>query len=71
MKSWASEVITITKRSNHMPTFTRRLATNMIGMLRRAFLNQKIWGVTTLQVTMIQYAHAYWPKARLMNANPS
>ena len=42
---------------------------NISGMLVRTFLNQKSCGVMTLQLTMIQYAHEYWPKARFMNAN--
>ncbi len=41
----------------------------MSGMLVRIFLNQKSCGEITLQLTMIQYAQAYWPNARLMKAN--
>ena len=44
----------ITKRSNHMPTFTTMLTMNISGMLVRIFLNQKSCGVSTLQVTMMQ-----------------
>ena len=48
----------ITKRSNHMPMFTKIETTNMIGMLVRSFLNQKNCGEITLQLIIIQYAHA-------------
>ena len=68
-KSLARLDTMITKRSNHMPTLTTIESTNMIGMLVRSFLNQKSCGVMTLQLTMIKYAHQYWPKARLMKAN--
>ena len=44
----------ITNRSNHMPMLMKIDTTNRIGMLVRAFLNQKICGLITLQVTMIQ-----------------
>ena len=40
---------TITKRSHHIPTFTRIEATNMMGIEVRAHLNQKICGMSTLQ----------------------
>ena len=53
-KSLARLVTMITKRSNHMPTFTKSDSTNMMGMLVRIFLNQKSCGVITLQLTMIQ-----------------
>ena len=39
--------------------------------LVRIFLNQKSWGVITLHVIMLQYAHQYGPVARLMNAYAS
>ena len=58
-KSLARLVTMITKRSNHMPTLTKRLRMNISGMLVRTFLNQKSCGVMTLQLTMIQYAHEY------------
>ena len=44
----------ITNRSNHMPMLMTIDTTNRIGMLVRAFLNQKICGLITLQLTMIQ-----------------
>ena len=43
----------------------------MMTMLLRAFLNQKICGVITLQLTIIQYAQLYGPNARLMKAKDS
>ena len=48
----------ITKRSNHMPMFTKIDSTNMNGTLVRSFLNQKNCGETTLQEIIVQYAHA-------------
>ena len=44
----------ITNRSNHMPMLMTIDSTNRIGMLVRAFLDQKIWGPITLQEIMIQ-----------------
>ena len=44
----------MTKRSNHMPTFTRRESTQTMVVLRRTALNQKSCGVITLHVTMTQ-----------------
>jgi hypothetical protein len=56
----------MTKRSNHMPMFTRIEAMNIHGMLVRALLNQNAWGTSTLHVIIDQYAHQYGPNARLM-----
>ena len=56
-KSCSSES-TITKRSNHMPTFTHMTTNIMMGMLVRHLRNQNNWGETTLQKIMIQYAQA-------------
>src|SRR5688572_32955621 len=53
-KSRCSDVTMITNRSNHMPMLMTIETTKRIGMLVRAFLNQKIWGLITLQLTMIQ-----------------
>ena len=39
-KSFASELTTITNRSNHMPTFTNTEQTKRISALLRIFLNQ-------------------------------
>ena len=44
----------ITNRSNHMPILMMIDRTNRMGMLVRAFLNQKTCGLTTLHVIMIQ-----------------
>ena len=44
----------ITNRSNHMPMLMMIDMTNRIGMLVRAFLDQKSWGLITLQEIMIQ-----------------
>ena len=57
-KSRDKEVTMMTYRSNHMPTLTRMPMTNITGILVRTFLNQKSWGIMTLQLTMIQYAAA-------------
>jgi hypothetical protein len=51
-KSFARLVTMITNRSNHMPTFTSRLSTNMIGIDVLIALNQKSCGVMTLQLTI-------------------
>ena len=61
----------ITNRSNHMPMLMTIDTANRIGMLVRAFLNQKIWGLITLQLIMIQYAQAYGPRARFRNVKSS
>jgi hypothetical protein len=53
-KSRCSDVTMITNRSNHMPMLMTIDATKRIGMLVRARLDQKICGVITLQVIMIQ-----------------
>ena len=39
--------------------------------LRRAHLNQKIWGTTTFGITMSNHAHWYGPNARLRKWNRS
>ena len=44
----------ITNRSNHMPMLMTIDSANRIGMLVRAFLNQKTCGLITLQVIMVQ-----------------
>jgi len=61
----------MTKRSNHMPTFTHRATARMTQTLVRAFLDQSTCGATTLQQTITQNAHAYGPKGRFMNTNCS
>src|SRR5258706_15176224 len=61
----------ITKRSNHIPTLTAAATPKMTQGLLRARRDQNTWGVATLQNTIVQYAQAYGPNARLMNTNPS
>ena len=48
----------ITKRSYHIPMFTKIEITNSAAMLRRIRLNQQLIGTTTLQNTMIQNGRA-------------
>ena len=53
-KSRERLVTMITKRSNHMPTFTH-MATSMIThRLVRSRLDQNNWGASTLQETIVQ-----------------
>ena len=54
----------MTKRSNHMPTLMRIDATNIAGMLRRIFLNQKICGTITLHDIISVHAHQNGPAMR-------
>ena len=61
----------ITNRSNHMPIFTKMLITTIIHGVVRIVLLQKNCGAITLQLTIVQYAQAYGPKARFRNVNPS
>ena len=70
-KSRCSDVTMMTKRSNHMPMLTKIDTMKRTTMLVRAFLNQKTCGESTLHVIIVQYAHQYGPKARLMNVNCS
>ena len=53
-KSRLNEVMVITKRSNHMPMFTKIDTIHMTHTLVRSFLNQKICGEMTLQETIVQ-----------------
>ena len=48
----------MTKRSNHMPRLTKSERIHTSVVFCRTALNQKNWGVTTLQEIMIQYAQA-------------
>jgi hypothetical protein len=57
----------ITKRSNHMPMFTKMARMNDASSDVRTFLDQKSCGAIRLQVIIVQYAHQYGPVARLMN----
>ena len=61
----------ITKRSNHMPTFTNRQITNSSGRLRRTFFDHSSSGMNELQVAMVQPAHQKWPKNRQTNMSRS
>src|SRR6185503_20364554 len=70
-KSRCSDVTMMTNRSNHMPMLMTIDSANRMGMLVRAFLDQKTCGLITLQLIMIQYAHAYGPSARFMNVKNS
>ena len=47
-KSRVSVVVTIMKRSNHMPTLQRIARTTTSGRHRRTALNQKSWGIVRL-----------------------
>src|SRR5215468_214567 len=70
-KGRASELTMITKRSNHMPTFTNRQITNSNGRLRRTFLDHRSSGMNELQVAIVQPAHQKWPKKRQKNMSRS
>ena len=61
----------ITNRSNHMPIFTKMARINDARSDVRIFLDQNNCGAIRLQVIIVQYAHQYGPKARLMKAKPS
>ena len=54
-----------------MPMLMKIEIMNCQAMLVRTRLNQKSCGESTLQVTIVQYAHQYGPNARLMNVNCS
>ena len=61
----------MTKRSNHMPTFTA-IATNSSSHGDcRTRRDHSACGATTLQPIIVQYAHAYGPNARLMKTKRS
>ena len=57
-KSRCRLVTMMTKRSNHMPTLMTSESTKMAAGEVRIFLNQKNCGLTTLHVTIVQYAQA-------------
>ena len=61
----------ITKRSNHIPMFTKIEMINTKTMFVRHHLNQKTCGEITLQEIIVQYAHQYGPNARFLNAYSS
>ena len=56
----------ITNLSNHIPILVVIDTTNRIGIEFRAALDQKIWGIMTLQIIIVQYAQAYGPNARFI-----
>ena len=54
IKSWATLPIIITKRSYHMPTFTKMEMPKSHGILLRILLKKKSRGIKLLQMIMIQ-----------------
>src|SRR3989442_7414573 len=64
----ASDTTMITKRSNHIPTFTKIEITNSARMLVRTFLTQRSSGRNALQMIIVQLAHQNGPKARYQKA---
>src|SRR5262249_27575780 len=63
-KSRCKLVITITKRSSHIPTFTTRHSTNNSGSERRTRRNQSARGNTTLHASVSQVVSQYGPLSR-------
>src|SRR5258708_1305545 len=64
----ASDSTMITKRSNHIPTFTKIEITNRAWMLVRIFWRHKSRGRNGLQMIIVQLAHQKGPNARYQNA---
>src|SRR6266850_1786234 len=64
----ASDSTMITKRSNHIPTFTKIEITNRAWMLVRMFLRHNSRGRNALQMIIVQLAHQNGPNARYQNA---
>src|SRR2546426_3853419 len=64
----ASDTTMITKRSNHIPIFTKIEITNSARMLVRTFLRHNSHGRSPLQMFMVQLAHQNGPNARYQNA---
>src|SRR5690348_11366019 len=58
----------ITKRSNHIPTFTKIDTTNSATTLVRTFLDHSSHGRSPLQMFIVQLAHQNGPNARYQNA---
>src|SRR6266704_595459 len=58
----------ITKRSNHMPMFTKIEITNSARMLVRIGLNHRSCGKKALQMIIVHDAHQNGPNARYQNA---
>ena len=61
----------ITNRSNHMPMLTKIDTTNTAAKLLRTLFSQSTCGITTLHTTIVQYAGANGPAARLRKTNCS
>src|SRR6267378_5472573 len=64
----ASDSTMITKRSNHIPMFTKIEITNSARMLVRMFLRHNSSGRNALQMIIVQLAHQKGPNARYQNA---
>src|SRR6266702_5568559 len=64
----ASDTAMITKRSNHIPTFTKIEITNSARMFVRMVLNHSSCGRNALQMIMVHDAHQNGPNARYQNA---
>src|SRR5207245_10773930 len=58
----------ITKRSNHIPMFTKIEITKSARMLVRIVLNHRSWGRNALQMIIVQLAHQNGPQARYQKA---
>src|SRR2546422_4646926 len=64
----ASDSTMITKRSNHIPMFTKIEMTNSARMLVRMFLRHRSRGKNALPMIIVQLAHQKGPNARYQNA---
>src|SRR5204863_5999168 len=64
----ASDTTMITKRSNHIPMFTKIEMTNRPVMLLWTFFDQSRHGSSPLQMFSVQLAHQNGPKARYQKA---
>src|SRR5213079_3160812 len=64
----ASDTTMITKRSNHIPMFTKIEMTNRPVMLVWTFFDQSSHGSSPLQMFIVQLAHQNGPNARYQNA---
>src|SRR5437867_4081536 len=64
----ASDTTMITKRSNHIPMFTKIEMTNRPVMLVWTFFDQRSHGSSPLQMFIVQLAHQNGPNARYQNA---
>src|SRR5256886_13416718 len=64
----ASDTTMITKRSNHIPMFTKIDTTNNAVTLVRTFLDHNSHGNSPLQMFIVQLAHQNGPNARYQKA---